>query len=255
MLALVTGGSSGMGLEYCRQLAAQGHDVIMVSNQQELLETLPAQLSQAYSVRIIGRHQDLASQNAAQELFDWCQSEGLQVDILINNAGMYFFHELTPDYHSRANAMMTLHMVTPTQLCMLFGEEMKHRHKGYILNVSSLTALVPAPGITMYAATKAYLRSFSKSLYHEMRPYGVSVTTIMPGAIATSLYNINEKIMRICVNTGVIMTSKWLVRKALRGMWRHRHWVRPGAMNYYLPVLVKLLPNWLESIIWQKFSK
>lgn len=255
MLALVTGGSSGMGLEYCRQLAAQGHDVIMVSNQQELLETLPIQLSQTYSVRIIGRHQDLAAQNAAQELFDWCQSEGFHVDILINNAGMYFFHELTPDYHSRANAMMTLHMVTPTQLCMLFGEEMKHRHKGYILNVSSLTALVPAPGITMYAATKAYLRSFSKSLYHEMRPYGVGVTTIMPGAIATSLYNINEKIMRICVNTGVIMTSKWLVRKALRGMWHRRHWVRPGAMNYYLPVLVKLLPNWLESIIWQKFSK
>lgn len=255
MLALVTGGTSGMGLEYCRQLAAAGHDVVMVSNQAEPLSVLPQQLSSEFGVRVIGRYQDLSAATAAQELYDWCCAEGLEVDILVNNAGMYFFHELTPDYHLRAEAIMALHMLTPTRLCLLFGEDMKRRGKGYILNVSSLTAKVPAPGITMYAATKAYLKSFSKSLYFEMRPYGVGVTTVLPGAIATNLYNISPRVMNICVRVGLIMTPKRLVRKALRGMWHRRHWVKPGAMNYYLPLLVKLLPNWLEDLVWRKLLK
>ena len=97
MQALVTGATSGMGLEYCRQLAQSGHNLVMVSNQQEQLDTLPLLISQQYHVRAIGRYQDLAAPDAAQQLYDWCCCEGLQIDILVNNAGMFFFHELTPD--------------------------------------------------------------------------------------------------------------------------------------------------------------
>ena len=108
MLALVTGATSGMGLEYCHQLAAMGHDLILVSNQQDLLDTLPVQLSQQYNIRAIGRYQDLAAPDAARQLHDWCHRQGLQIDILINNAGMFFFHELTPDYADRSEAMLVL---------------------------------------------------------------------------------------------------------------------------------------------------
>lgn len=254
MQALVTGATSGMGLEYCRQLAQRGHHLVMVSNQQQLFDTLPAQLSQQYNIRAIGRYQDLATPDAAQQLYDWCHRQGLHIDILINNAGMFFFHELTPDYTSRAEAMLALHVLTPTRLCALFGEQMKHRRQGYIVNVSSLTAQIPAPGITLYSATKAYLKSYSKSLYFEMRPYHVGVTTVLPAAVATPLYNISPKTQSILTRLGIIRTPQWLVRRALRGMFRRRHYVKPGLMNYLLPVLIHLLPNRLETHIWTKLK-
>ena len=254
MLALVTGATSGMGLEYCRQLALRGHNLVMVSNQQELLDILPTQLSQQYGINAIGRYQDLATPDAARQLYDWCCQQGLKIDILINNAGMFFFHELAPDYADRSEAMLALHVLTPTRLCALFGEDMKLRRQGYILNVSSLTAQIPAPGITLYAATKAYLKSYSKSLYFEMRPYGVGVTTVLPAAVATPLYNLNPKTQSLLIRFGIIRSPQWLVRRALRGMFRHRHYVKPGIMNYLVPILVKLLPNRLETHIWQKLK-
>ena len=254
MQALVTGATSGMGLEYCRQLAQSGHNLVMVSNQQEQLDTLPLLISQQYHVRAIGRYQDLAAPDAAQQLYDWCCCEGLQIDILVNNAGMFFFHELTPDYADRTEAMLSLHMLTPTRLCFLFGEQMKQRRQGYIINVSSMVAQMPTPGITIYAATKAYLKSYSKSLYFEMRPYGVGVTTVLPGAIATPLYNIKPSTLRLLTRLGIVRTPRWMVRRALRGVFRKRHYVKPGLMNYLAPILLKLLPNRLETCIWQKMN-
>ena len=254
MQALVTGATSGMGLEYCRQLAQRGHHLVMVSNQQKELDTLPQQLSQQYGIRAVGRFQDLAAPDAAQRLYDWCRNEGLQIDILVNNAGMFFFHELTSDYAGCTETMMNLHMYTPTRLCSLFGEDMKHRRQGFIINVSSMVAQMPTPGITIYAATKAYLKSYSKSLYFEMRPYGVGVTTVMPGAIATPLYNIKPATLARLTRIGIVRTPQWMVRRALRGMFRKRHYVKPGAMNYLAPILLKLLPNGLETRIWQKLK-
>ena len=254
MLALITGATSGMGLEYCRQLAQRGHHLVMVSNQQELLDSLPAQLSQQYHVDAIGHYQDLAAPDAAQQLYDWCSKQHLQVDILINNAGMFFFHEFTPDYVGRSETMLALHVLTPTRLCLLFGQDMKQRRRGYIINVSSMAAQLPTPGITLYAATKAYLKSFSKSLYFEMRPYNVGVTTVMPAAIATPLYNLNPRMLSLLSKIGLIRSPQWLVRRALKGMFRKRRTVKPGLVNHLAPLLLKLLPNHLETRIWLKLS-
>lgn len=255
MQALVTGATSGMGLEYCRQLAQRGHHLVMVSNQQKELDTLPQQLAQQYGVLAVGHFQDLSAPDAAQSLYDWCRAEELQIDILINNAGMFFFHELTPEYTSLAEAMMNLHIYTPTRLCTLFGEDMKRRRLGYIINVSSMVAKMPTPGITIYAATKAYLKSYSKSLYFEMRLNGVGVTTVLPGAIATPLYNIKPKTLARLTRLGIVRTPQWMVQRALRGMFHKRHYVKPGLMNYLAPLLLKLLPNWLETRIWQRLGQ
>lgn len=254
MRALITGGSSGMGLEFARQLAAKGHDLLLVSNQQEELAKTAAELSQAYGVKVIGRYQDLAKETAADELFGYCQAENLQIDILINNAGMFFFEELSTENEAKALTMMRLHMFTPTRLCVLFGEEMKKRGSGYILNMSSMAAKLPCPGITIYSATKAYLKSFGKSLYFEMRPYGVGVTTVCPAAIATPLYKLKPSLLKLGVNIGLIGTSQWLVRRALRRMFHHRRVVKPGMMNYYLPPLIAILPKRLVDLLWRKYK-
>jgi len=243
-----------MGLEYARQLAAKGFDLILVSNRQEELEQAQEELSRTSTVKVITRFQDLARQNAADELMAFCQEQSMEVEILINNAGMFFFEELTSENEAKVLAMMQLHIYTPTRLCLLFGEEMKKRGHGYLINMSSMAAKLPCPGITIYSATKAYLKSFSKSLYYEMRPYGVGVTTVCPAAIATPLYKLKPSLLKLGVNIGLIGTPRWLVRKALRGMFHKRRVVKPGLMNLYLPPMIAVLPKGLVDKLWQKYK-
>ena len=253
--ALITGGSSGMGLEYARQLAKKGFDLVLVSNRQEELEQASEELSKVYPVRLVTRFQDLSAETAADELMAFCQEQSIDVEVLINNAGMFFFEELTTENEARALAMMRLHMLTPTRMCLLFGEVMKRRGHGYILNMSSMAAKLPCPGIAVYSATKAYLKSFGKSLFFEMRPYGVGVTTVCPAAIATPLYKLKPSLLKLGVNVGLIGTPQWLVRRALRGMFHKRRVVKPGLMNYYLPPLIAILPKWLVGRLWRRFNK
>ena len=254
MRALITGGSSGMGLEYARQLATKGYDLLLVSNQQEELDKAASTLSKAYQVDVIGHFQDLATETAAEELFKFCQAENLQIDVLINNAGMFFFEELTSENQAKAFTMIRLHIFTPTRLCILFGEAMKQRGSGYILNVSSMAAKLPCPGITTYSATKAYLKSFSKSMYYELRPYGVGLTVVCPAAIATPLYKLKPSLLKLGVKIGLIGTPQWLVRRALRGMFHKRRVVKPGFMNVYLPPLIAILPKRLVDKLWKKYK-
>lgn len=251
-VALVTGGSSGMGLQYATQLAKAGCRLLLVSNQKEEQERVASALSQQYGVEVKALYADLATETAAELLFGYCQQYDVQVDILINNAGMFFFKELGHEDLPRVELMLRLHVLTVTKLCLLFGEAMKGRGYGYMLNVSSMAAKLPMPGITVYAATKAYLKSFGKSLHFEMRPYQVGMTTVCPAAIATPLYKLDPKLMRFGVKIGVIGTPQWLVKKALKGMFRKRRVVKPGLMNRYLPFLVSMLPNCLICKIWKK---
>ena len=252
--ALITGSSSGMGLEYASQFAEIGCNLLLVSNQKEELERVAESLKQGRDIQVVPHEQDLAVETAAGELFAFCQAKNLQIDILINNAGMFFFEELTTENEAKALTMMRLHTFTPTRLCILFGEEMKRRGYGYLVNMSSMAAKLPCPGITVYSATKAYLKSFGKSLYFEMRPFGVGVTTVCPAAIATPLYKLKPSLLKFGVKIGLIGTPQWLVRRALKGMIRKKRVVKPGLMNVYLPPLIALLPKKLVAWLWQKFK-
>ena len=254
MVALITGGSSGMGLEFARQLAGRGYDLVLVSNRGDELETAAAELRAAYPVAVRTLERDLATSDAADELFAWCEGESLLPDVLVNDAGMFFFKELFPDDLPRVQAMLNLHITTVTRLCILMGDAMKRRGSGYILNVSSMAARIPAPGITVYSATKAYLRSFGRSLSYELNPYGVGMTTVCPAAIATPLYRLDAKKMAFGVKIGLIRTPQWLVRRALRAMFRRRRVVSPAFMNVWLPALVGALPGPLVEHLWKKWK-
>lgn len=243
-----------MGLEYAEQLASRGYDILLVSNQEKELQDAAADIASRFGVRTAARFCDLARCGAAAEMLEWCRELGIEVEILVNNAGMFFFKELQPEDLPRVEAMMDLHMRTVTEMCILFGAEMKKRGHGYILNMSSMAAKLPCPGITIYSATKAYLKSFGVSLSFEMRPYGVGVTTVCPAAVATPLYRLKPSLMKLGVKAGVIKTPDWLVRRALKGMFRKRALLRPGFMNIYLPPLVALLPRPLEDRLWKRFK-
>lgn len=252
--ALITGASSGMGFLYATRLAEAGCNLLIVSNQEKELNEVAENLHKDFNVAVIARYQDLSQGDAAQQLFGFCKKENIVVDILINNAGMFFFHELDEEYDSKMELMLKLHIMTPVRMCRLFGDDMKKRGFGFIILVSSMAARLPFPGITTYSATKAYLKSFGKSFYYEMRDYGVGVTTVCPGAIATPLYKLNPKLLKLGVKVGLIGTPQWLVKKALKGMFRKKMVVAPGAMNVYLPPLLALLPKSLVNLIWRKIK-
>ena len=254
MMALVTGGSSGIGLEFSRQLAEKGYDLIIVSNSREQLDAVCAPIAEEYGVRVIPRLQNLATGNAAEELMEWCASQSVLPDILINNAGMFYFKELSPELMGKAEVMIGLHVTTPTKMCILFGDRMKQRGSGRILLVASMAARIPAPGIQVYSATKAYLRSFGESLSFELKPYGVTVTTLCPAAVATPLYGLKKGLLNFGVAIRVIHTPQWLVRKALKGLFRGRRLMKPSIMNAYLPPMIKMLPSNLEQKIWDRIK-
>ena len=253
--ALVTGGSSGMGLAFARELAGMGYDLILVSNRQEELEAAAESLRAQFAGKVVARFQDLSEPDAADRLFDGCtREEGLLPDVVVNNAGMFFFKELAPGDLDRVQAMINLHVTTVTRTCILFGDAMKQRGSGYLLNTASMAARIPSPGIAVYSSTKAYLRVFGRSLSFELRPYGVGVTTVCPAAIATPLYRLSEDKMRLGLRLGLIKTPQWLAHRALRAMFRGRRVVSPGAMNVWLPALIALLPDPLIAYLWKKLK-
>lgn len=244
-----------MGLEYARQLAGKGYDLILVSNRAEELAAAREEITQTYPVRVTIRFQDLATSDAGDRLFEWCTGElGILPDIVVNNAGMFFFKELNQSDLERVQALLNLHITTVTRSCLLFGDAMKRRGSGYLLIMSSMAARLPAPGITTYSASKAYLRSFGKSLSYELKPYGVGVTTVCPAAIATPLYRLDEKKLRLGVKTGLIRTPRSLVRRALKAMFRGRRVIAPGFMNIWLPALLALIPGPIIAALWKRFK-
>lgn len=242
-VALITGGDSGIGLEYARQLAAHGCALALVSNRPQALEEAARSLRAEHGIRVDTLEADLAVPGAAQTVAAWCDREGIRPDILINNAGMFFMEYLSAESLGKADKMMALHMETVADLCILFGARMKERRSGRILNMGSMTAWIPAPGIAVYSASKAFLVSFSKGLGHELRPYGVTVTTICPAAVDTGLYPLSPRLRRLLRRIGILRTPEWLARKGLRALFRGRRQLRPGPLNRLVPGLVRLLPG------------
>ena len=241
-MALVTGASSGIGLAYARELARRGYDLLLVSNEQERIGTVAEELAAAFGVKTIPLCMDLARSEAARELYDYCEREKLQIGILVNNAGIFFFDDLTEVAPERIETMLLLHIRTVTLLCRYFGAAMKARGKGYILNMSSMSAGMPFPGISVYAATKSYLKQFSKAIHNELYDYGVRVTAVCPGAVATDLYNLSGHYQRLGLRLGILMKPERLACKGLRAMFARRDYILPGAVNRFFVLALYLLP-------------
>ena len=236
--ALVTGASSGMGLEFARQLAAKGYALAIVSNQEKELSEAAKMLRSEYGVPVRELCINLAVHGVSEQVIEWCPAP----DVLINDAGIFFMQYLDPSLLGKVRTMMALHMETVTELCILVGTKMKEKGGGHILNVSSMTARIPAPGIAIYSATKAYLKSFGKGFSYEMHPFGVTVTTVCPAAVDTGLYPLGDRLRRVLRRVGLIRTPEWLVRKSLKAMFRGRRTYSPGLMNAILPPLIAILP-------------
>ncbi len=247
MLALVTGASSGIGLQYAIVLARDYHcDLFLVSNQEQELLAVAERLRQEYTIQATTLCIDLAQENAAETLYQFAQEHNLKVEVLINNAGMLIYEPLLEIPMAKVQTILMLHMVTLTKLCKLFGEDMCQRGKGYILNMSSMTAWMTIPGIQCYNASKAYVLNFSKSLWYEFKPNGVHVLAVTPGTINTPLLKLPDHLRKMLVATGIAMQPEKLVKKALRTLfrsWKKR--TMPGAINHIIVPIINHIPDWV----------
>lgn len=243
--ALITGASSGIGYCYAEELASRGYPLVVVSNEEAALCKAADRLARQYGVEICPIPMDLATADAADRLYEACRERNIRIDVLVNNAGMYRFGETLDIDNGFTTKMLALHVLTPTRLCLLFGQDMRRQRHGYILNMSSVTAWLAYPGINVYGATKRYLKNFSRGLHTELRDYGVYVTAVCPGAVDTDLYNLNEKLRRRLVRSGIMLPPGKLARKAVRALFRGKAVLVPGLLNRLALPLIGLIPHGL----------
>jgi hypothetical protein len=187
---LVTGASSGIGVEIARALARRGHGVTLIARRRERLEELARELHDRHAVRAEVLAHDLAQEAGRQDLADAVAALGLTVEVLCNNAGFGSAAPFIKLERERELQMMRLNCEAVVDLCARYAPEMVQRGRGAILNVASTASFQPLPGQSTYAATKALVLSFSEALHQELAPAGVTVTALCPGPVRTEFVEV-----------------------------------------------------------------
>lgn len=255
--AVVTGASSGIGLEFSRQLAAMGYNLLMVSNEFEPLTRHAVQIAADTGVDVVPLCVDLTAPDAVGRITGWLEERGETPRLLINNAGIFDFKAVEDLSPRRIDLYIDLHMRAVTHLTREIGDMMARGGqtntdrgiKGYILNMSSMSCWMPMPGIAMYSATKAYIRAFSRAYRVEMKPCRVSVTVACPGGIATDLFGLPRRWQNVGVAVKALDTPERFVGKALRKTLRGKAQYINGGLNRLSIVAVASLPEWGRLMI------
>jgi len=224
-VALITGASAGLGVEFARQLSKRGHRLVLAARLKDRLEDLAKELGNARAVAI-----DLSKAGAAAELLADLEKAGEQVDILVNNAGFGLIGRFAKREPERLREMIDLNIGTLTDLCRLASPGMIERSKGAILNVASTAAFQPGPNMAVYFATKAYVLSFSEALHEELKPHGVHVTCLCPGPTRTEFGEV-AGFGGSGMFDRVAMDAPTVVDAGLKGLDKNKAVVVPGVVN------------------------
>lgn len=254
--ALITGGSSGIGLAFASELAKRNYAVVIVSNQEEKNVEVCQHLEEVYHVKAIPLYMDLTLPHAAQSVYDFCMENKLDIEILINNAGMFFFKEIAETSAELAGKITQLHVTTPTLLSVYFSKYMKEKQSGHILFTSSITAWMSFPGVVLYASTKGYVRQFARSLRYEMKDYNVNVSVVCPGAVNTGLYQLSDKQRKMFQNLQLMISPEKLAKQSIRALFRKKAVYTPGFINKLSRPFVAMVPpcviQKIKRIIWKR---
>jgi short-subunit dehydrogenase len=238
--ALVTGASSGIGVEFARQLADRGYTVGLVARRRERLEALAAEL-EALGQPSLVIPADLSAPRAAEKLVQELQARGLRPDILVNNAGVGVYGAALDSAADRVEALLHLNVLALTELALTLGRLMAERGSGTIINVSSTSSFQPDPWLAVYGASKAYVTSFSLALGQEIGPKGVHVMTLCPGLTRTE-FDATAGVTAAHTADWMYMSARECVEIALRGLDRRRRLVVAGWMNRIAAFFARLAP-------------
>ena len=237
-VVLITGATGGIGGAIARKMKEAGATVVVSGRN-------TAKLDSEFDDSYVKIPCDLAQEGAAVELVMDAIEKCGRVDVLINNAGVFFFNEYCNTSLKRIELMLQLHVMTVAKLTRLFAADMKERRSGYILNMSSMSAWMAMPGIQTYNASKAFIYNFSKSLWYELKPYNVHITVMAPGAVDTGLFGLAPNLRKLAVALTVSIPPEKLVKRALKKLFKGKKADTPGFINWLSTPLLKHTPDWL----------
>lgn len=249
--ALVTGASSGFGVEFATLLAESQANLVLVARRADVLEQLAQRLRSRCGVRVVVEGMDLSAGGAAAALKQRIDSQGIVVDVLVNNAGYGLYGGFVEQPLARILDMLQLNVVTLTELTRAFAADMVLRGSGHILLVASLLGFQAVPGYAAYAASKAYVLHFGEALSEELEPHGVNVTVLSPGASATAFGDVASQ-----RDTGplrrLMMQSRPVARIGIRAMLRRRASVVAGLWNNVIVFGNRFTPRRVQRLIMRR---
>ena len=252
--ALVTGASSGIGLDLSRELAKNGHDVVLVARTAAKLQEIAGQLQKSgVTAHVIAS--DLSRPNAAEDIASELKRRNIEIDVLVNNAGYGLTGPFVENDLQRELAMIQVNIVALTHLTKLLLRPMVARRRGRILNVASTAAFQPGPLMAVYYATKAYVLSFSEAIADELRNSGVTVTALCPGPTQTGFAEVAKMTQSRLFTMMRPMSSEEVARAGFRGMMNGKRIVIPGAKNRMLVQSLRVSPRRTVTVLVRKFQE
>jgi short-subunit dehydrogenase len=236
-VALVTGASAGLGVDFARQLSAKGRRLVLVARRKDRLDALAGELGNARAVAI-----DLSKANAAAKLMADIEAHGESIDLLVNNAGFGLIGRFAELDAARQRQMIDLNVGALTDLCRAVAPQMIRRKSGAILNVASTAAFQPGPKMAVYFATKAFVLSLSEALHEELKPHGIKVSCLCPGPTHTEFGEVagfagNGLFDRLAMN------SRAVVAAGLAGLEKNHAVVIPGIVNRIVAASTRVAPR------------
>jgi len=245
--ALVTGASDGIGLEFSDILAARGYDLVLVARREDKLNEVSARLSEKYGINCTVMAADLSVPQAAETLFQRTCEQNLQIDFLVNNAGLLHNGVFTELSLAEQERMITVNVLALTSLSHLYANDMATRKKGYILNLASLAAWMAIPNQNVYAATKAYVLSFTQALADEMKAAnnGVVVSALCPGYTATKMMDNPDQGAKLRIAPNMMMSAKDVAEAGIKGCLAGKSAVVPGVANKMTAAITRLFSKTL----------
>lgn len=240
---LITGSSSGLGLEMARKCATLNRNVLLVSLPNENLAQIALEISTEFNVQTDFFEGDLTLDTTISDIHSWVIKNGYDINFLINNAGFGGVGSFDSYSLAYVNTMLDLNIKSVTQLTHTFIPELKKNSPSHILNVASMAANFPFPYKSIYAASKAYVRNFSLALHEELKPFQISVTTLQPGAIPTNEVVKNQlKTGGFLARTSTISPED-VAHTAIIGALAHKKIITPGFKNRVSLFVMKLIPT------------
>ncbi|TFW22911.1 SDR family oxidoreductase [Massilia arenosa] len=243
--ALITGASSGFGVDFAHLLAARGAHVVLAARSLEPMHALAAELERAHGVRTQVVGIDLARPGVGAELKARLDAAGIAVDILVNNAGYGVYGDFLDHPLARTLDMIQLNVATLTELTHTFAAPMRERGRGKILLVASIGGYQATPTYAAYSATKAYVLLFGEALHEELKRHGVTVTVLSPGITATRFLQVSGQQATLYQRL-VMMQSRPVARIGLDALYSGRASIVPGWLNALTAWSNRLMPRAIQ---------
>lgn len=252
-IALITGASAGIGESFAQELARQQMDLVLVARSEEKLQLLAQNLRSRYKINVDIIVQDLIAPNAAKDVFDKVNQKGIAIDLLVNNAGFGDYGDFAEREREKQLNIIQLNILALVDLTHHFLVGMRDRRLGGIINMASSAAFQPMPYFTVYAASKAFVLSFSEALWAENRNYNVDILAVCPGPSPTSFFADAEFPSFLAKASEANSTPpEVIVREALEALKNKHSSIVPGDIrNQMLVNIPRFLPREALVNLWK----